>query len=67
MTLWKSETNLRDDGAIFFHGLGDAMAFMVFDNEINKVILLLKPKGRQKILPLLEMQFAKLSKAYRKR
>lgn len=37
MTLWEPETNPRVDGVIFFHGLGDAMAFMVFDSEISKL------------------------------
>ena len=37
MTLWEPGTSPREDGALFFHGLEDAMAFMVFDGEISKL------------------------------
>lgn len=38
MTLWKPETSPWDDGVLFFHGLGDDMAFMVFNGEITQLI-----------------------------
>ncbi len=37
MTLWKPETNPQKDGFLFFHGLEDAMSFMVFDSKMTKL------------------------------
>ena len=35
MTLWESNTNAQQAGFLFFHGLEDAAAFMVFDEKIT--------------------------------
>ncbi|MGK7937063.1 MAG: hypothetical protein AB4206_14920 [Xenococcaceae cyanobacterium] len=37
MSLWKPETNPQKDGLLFFHGLEDAMSFMVFDGKMAKL------------------------------
>lgn len=37
MTLWKPETNPQKEGSLFFHGLEDAMSFMVFDSKMTKL------------------------------
>ena len=37
MTLWQPETDPWDDGALFFHGLEEDMAFMMFDNTLTQL------------------------------
>ena len=37
MTLWESGTNVQQKGFLFFHGLEDAEAFMVFNHKITNL------------------------------
>jgi len=37
MTLWQHEANPHNDGFLFFHGLGDSLALMVFNDELTQL------------------------------